>query len=83
MADALTLLILISPFVLAAAMTWAAHRSGSLRMRLEQFHAAAPMRGRLADDSDDRRLEHDLDAIRTRFEEHPAWPLSGALGERR
>ena len=57
-----------------------------LRIRLDQFRVSAPMGGRLfADDTDrDRpRVEHDLDAIRTRFEQHPVWPASGALGERR
>ena len=29
------------------------------------------------------RLGHDLDAVRTRFEEHPSWPHPGVLGERR
>ena len=36
-----------------------------------------------ADDADQRRVDHDVDAIRTRFEHHPVWPSSGALGERR
>lgn len=31
-------------------------------------------------DADLRRLGHDLDAVRTRFEEQPSWPQSGALG---
>jgi hypothetical protein len=45
---------------------------------------SAPMVGRLFDDDRDAfRIEHDLDAIRTRFEKSPAWPASGALGERR
>ncbi len=29
-------------------------------------------------DSDTRRIGHDLDAIRTRFEQQPTWPTSGA-----
>ena len=62
-----TFVVLISPFAVAALIGWAAHRSGSL----------------FDDDSDGRRLEHELDAIRTRFEHRPSWPASGALGERR
>ena len=27
--------------------------------------------------------QHDVDAIRTRFEQQPFWPASGATGERR
>ena len=30
-----------------------------------------------------RRAEHDVDAIRTRFERQPSWPDSGVRGERR
>ena len=84
MAVTLTFLILLAPFVVAAAITWAAHRSGSLRMRLDQFPVSAPMVGRLFDgDRDAFRVEHDLDAVRTRFEQNPAWPAPGAMGERR
>jgi hypothetical protein len=84
MTIALITAVLISPFALAAALTWAAHRSGVLRLHLDQFRVSAPMMGRLFDDDRDLyRIEHDLDAVRTRFEEHPAWPSSGALGERR
>lgn len=84
MTTALMLLILGSPFALAAALTWAAHHFGSFRLGLDQFPIAAPMSDRLsADDRDVRRIEHDVDAIRTRFEQQPAWPASGALGERR
>jgi hypothetical protein len=66
--------ILMAPFVVAVALGWAAHRSGGIRGG----------RGRLSGDSSDAlRMEHELDAIRTRFERQPAWPTSGALGERR
>ncbi len=82
MAVGLTLLLLMSPFVVAAALGWAAHRSGSLRLSREQFQVASPMRV-FENDSDARRLEHELDAIRTRFEHRPCRPGSGALGERR
>jgi hypothetical protein len=81
---ALTLLIVIAPFVVAAALSWAAHRWNALRIRVDQFRVAAPMVGRLFDDDRDAfRAQHDLDAIRTRFERRPTWPASGAMGERR
>jgi hypothetical protein len=35
------------------------------------------------DDRDGFRIAHDVDAIRTRFEQQPSWPASGAMGERR
>jgi len=34
-------------------------------------------------DPDARRVAHDVDAIRTRFERHPVWPSPGTLGEHR
>jgi hypothetical protein len=80
MTTALTFLILIAPFAVAAALSWAAHRSGSLHVRLVQFRVAAPLAG-LFDDRDARPLGRD--AIRTRFEQSPSWPASGAVGERR
>lgn len=80
----LTFSILISPFVVAAVLAWAAHRSDGFRIGLDQFRVSAPMRGRLSGDTSDMpRMAHELDAIRTRFEHQPAWPRSGALGERR
>ncbi|KUI21902.1 hypothetical protein AU193_06020 [Mycobacterium sp. GA-1285] len=80
----LALLVLVSPVAVAAALAWAASRSGHLRLRRDQFRTAAPMAGRVfEDDRDLLRLEHDLDAIRTRFERQPVWPSSGAVGERR
>lgn len=82
MTTALTFLILISPFAVAAALSVAAHRTGKLRLRLDQFRLAAPMAGRI-DDRDAIRIGHDLDAIRTRFEQHPVWPASGVLSEGR
>jgi hypothetical protein len=83
MSTALAFLILIAPFALAAFLSWAAHRSGSLRLHLDQFRWAAPMAGRLFEDRDSSRVAHDVDAIRTRFEQHPSWPVSSASGERR
>jgi hypothetical protein len=83
---ALAFLVLSAPFALTAALAWAAHRSGVLRLHLDQFRWSAPMVGRLFEDRSDRdytRVAHDLDAVRTRFEDHPAWPVSGAVGERR
>jgi hypothetical protein len=70
----LAVLILASPLAVAAVFARAAHHSSR----------AAPMAGRLFEDDRDRlRVEHDVDAIRTRFERQPAWPSSSALGERR
>ncbi|VEG58087.1 Uncharacterised protein [Mycolicibacterium aurum] len=88
MSTALAFLILLSPFALAAILSWAANRSGSLRLHLDQFRWAAPMTGRLFDDAEGRgrdsyREQHDLDAVRTRFEQHPTWPATTASGERR
>jgi hypothetical protein len=84
MTTALTFLILIAPFAVAAALSWAANRSGSLRISFDQFRWSAPMMGRLfEDDRDGFRVAHDADAVRTRFEQQPVWPSSGALGERR
>ena len=37
----------------------------------------------MPDDPDFYRIQHDADAARTRFEQSPAWPASGASGERR
>ncbi|MGV0815720.1 hypothetical protein ABQF34_27530 [Mycolicibacterium boenickei] len=73
MTVALALIILVSPFVVAAVVSWAAHRDGILRFRMDLF----------SPDYDSYRAGHDLDAIRTRFEHHPSWPTAGASGERR
>ncbi len=57
-----------------------------LRLHAGQFRLSAPMVGLLfvdGGDADERRVNHDLDAVRTRFEQHPTWPSSGVLGERR
>jgi hypothetical protein len=35
------------------------------------------------DDRDAFRVGHDVDAVRTRFEQQPFWPSSGSLNERR
>ena len=84
MTTALAFLILIAPFAVAAALSWGAHRSDSLRIRFDQFRWSAPMVGRLfEDDRDGFRVAHDVDAIRSRFEKQPFWPVSGATGERR
>jgi hypothetical protein len=70
MTDVLNFSILMAPFVIAVALSWAAHRSDGFRPGL-------------GDTSDAPRMVHELDAIRTRFERQPRWPMSGALGERR
>ncbi|MDV3128794.1 hypothetical protein M1247_28075 [Mycobacterium sp. 21AC1] len=86
MTIALALLIIVSPFAVAAALSWAAHRGDALRIRLDQFRVASPLAGLLGADAANYevyRAERDLDAIRTRFEHHPTWPTPGVLGERR
>ncbi|MCV7253894.1 MULTISPECIES: hypothetical protein [Mycobacteriaceae] len=93
MTVALAILILLAPFALAITLGWLANRSHVLRLHLDQFRVPASAWDRVFDidpdasrtfgDSDAARIQHDLDAIRTRFEEAPAWPSSGVLGERR
>ncbi|WNG81529.1 hypothetical protein C6A86_025700 [Mycobacterium sp. ITM-2016-00316] len=80
--------VLLAPFALTWALSRIARRTGILRLSLDQFRPAAPFVGRLvsSDNSLDRdglRAAHDLDAIRTRFEQQPTWPASSASGERR
>jgi hypothetical protein len=66
--------IVLGPFALVASLASRAHRGGYLRWHLDQF-PFAPMAGRLfEDDADLHRIEHDVDAIRTRFEREPHWP---------
>ena len=80
----LLIAVLVAPFALVAFIARQAHRDGHLRWRVDQFRVSAPMMGRLfEDDADMRRIGHDLDAVRTRFEQHPSWPQPGVLGERR
>ena len=67
----LTFLILAAPFAVAVALSWAAQR----RRPAHAYLAGVA--------EDDFRVEHDIDAIHTRFEAYPTWPLSGAMGERR
>ncbi|MDH6196359.1 hypothetical protein M2272_003002 [Mycobacterium frederiksbergense] len=71
MSVALALFILAMPIAIAATVGWAAHRGNVLRYPTDQS------------DYETYRAGHDLDAIRSRFEQHPAWPSAGASGERR
>ena len=73
MSVTLTFLILLAPFAIAALFSWAARRSDPMRTYLAS----------VVDDRDWYRAQHDADATRTRFEHSPAWPVSGAMGERR
>ena len=78
--------VLLAPFGVVAAIAAVSHRDGTLRLHGGQFMLAAPPAGRLYQDgydADARRVEHDLDAVRTRFESHPVWPSPGVFGERR
>lgn len=82
----LATVVLLAPFAATAAITSVSHRDGTLRLHSRQFRVGAPLVGRLYHDgydADARRIEHDLDAVRTRFEQHPSWPSPGVLGERR
>ena len=63
---ALALLIMAAPFLTAAALSALAHRSGVLKVHLDQFRVYAPLAGMLADHDADR-AQHDLDAVRARF----------------
>jgi hypothetical protein len=65
----ISLSILTAPFVVAVALGWVTHRSDGLRPGLR-------------DSSDAVRMQHELEAIRTRFERQPGL-ASGAVGERR
>ncbi|MGE2731176.1 hypothetical protein [Mycolicibacterium vaccae] len=65
----LPFLILVAPFAVAWLLSWAADRSWRTP--------------RLRADPDYSRVQHDFDAVRTRFEQQPTWPSSRATGERR
>ena len=65
-------LLMSSPFALAALLSWYSHRHGVVPINLLPD----------LDDRDGYRVGHDADAARTRFEYTPRWPVSGALGER-
>jgi hypothetical protein len=56
-----------------------------LRRYLDEMRFTTPMVARLLEerDADGRRLDHDLDAIRTRFEQAPTWPTSGVRPDSR
>ncbi len=67
--------VLLGPFALVAVLAGHARKGGHLRWHLDQFRFAAPLAGPLFtdpghDDADLRRMEHDIDAIRTRFDHH-------------
>lgn len=69
----LAFLVLCAPFAIAALLSWASHRHDTVRNHLiDQFG-----------DPDWYRVQHDAEAVRTRFEKTPAWPASGVTGERR
>ncbi|CDQ47175.1 hypothetical protein [Mycolicibacterium neoaurum] len=84
MTTALITLAILAPFLLGAALIRAAHREGHLRFTADQFRIAGPLTGSFhAEDRDSLRTQHDIDAIRCRWEHAPAWPTSSASGERR
>ena len=76
--------VLLAPFGLVAALARGAHGHGYPWLHRDQFRFAAPLAGPIfADDADLRRIDHDVDAIRSRFEQSPTWPDAGVRGERR
>lgn len=78
------LAVLLTSFGLVAALTLRSRRRGRLRRPARRFRFAVPTVGPLpGDDPDVRRVSHDVDAIRTRFENRPVWPHPGSRGERR
>lgn len=61
--------IVLGPFALVASLATRAQGSGYLGWHIDRFRFAAPMAGRwFEDDADLRRIGHDVDAIRTRFQ---------------
>ncbi|EKF22057.1 hypothetical protein C731_3929 [Mycolicibacterium hassiacum DSM 44199] len=80
MTTALTFLLLGSPLLIAGLFAWL-----SGRRRTAAWTLLPPNRygSACGEDRDTPRVTHDLDAVRTRFERQPAWPCSGAVGERR
>ncbi|MGJ6121855.1 hypothetical protein QN239_04680 [Mycolicibacterium sp. Y3] len=92
MTVALAILILLAPFALAITLGWLANRSHVLRFHVDQFRVPTSTWDRLFDTDPDvsrsshydaARIQHELDAVRTRWEQSPSWPSSGVLGERR
>lgn len=77
--------LLLAPFAVVAALASRSHHDGALRRYLDRYRFDTQTVGRLFDDrdADFRRIDHDLDAVRTRFEDQPSWPSSGASGDRR
>lgn len=75
--------VLVAPFGVVAAIAAVSYRDGTLRLNMRQFAPRAPMVGYLYDDdrdADARRVGHDCDAIRARFEQHPVWPCQARSG---
>lgn len=62
-----------------------AHTFRPLRRYLDEIRFTTPMVARLLEerDADGRRLDRELDAIRTRFEQAPTWPTSGRRADNR
>ncbi|MDX1889881.1 hypothetical protein [Mycolicibacterium sp. 050158] len=69
----LAFLVLSAPFVLSALLSWASHRNDATRRALLREFG----------NPDYYRVLHDVEAVRTRFEREPSWPVSGAMDERR
>lgn len=66
----LMMTILLGPFAVVAALAGHARNGGHLRWHPGQFRDQFRFADPLPDDADLRRMEHDIDAIRTRFDHH-------------
>lgn len=60
------ILVLLSPFALAVALSWVARRNKTFRIHLDQFRVAAPLGGTFADDRDLQRQLHEMEVIHSR-----------------
>ena len=60
------ILVLLSPFALAVALSWVARRNKTFRIHLDQFRVAAPLGGTCADDRDLQRQLHEMEVIHSR-----------------
>ncbi|WP_264070967.1 hypothetical protein [Mycolicibacterium komossense] len=81
----LLIVVLLAPFALVAVLAARSRGSHFLRGHLDQMRYTNRDVARLVEegDADGRRLDHELDAIRTRFEQQPSWPTSGVRSDSR
>jgi hypothetical protein len=70
------ILVLCSPFALAALLSWIAQRDNSFRIHLDQFRVAAPLGGMFDDDRDLERQLHEMKVIHSQRERRERVPGS-------